>query len=174
VKGQVARRSAGVQGGERRIVRHQFPGLGVQPVDHDLVDALVADEQPLAGRVERHEVGVRPLLGRPRPGALVLAQVGGRLEPPIRVDRQNGHRTVLVVGDEQVAASRVGTEVAGLAAVGALPAEERQIARVLVDLVRRDRPWPLAFEDPALADGEQEALSRIERQEGRIDVRDRM
>ncbi len=120
VEGEVPRGGAGVELPERRVVGDELPVRRVEPVGHHLVDALVVDEQPLTGRVQRREVGVGALLGRARTRAVVLDEVGHGAEPPVLADREDRHVAVLVVGDEQEAAGRIGAEVARVAADGRL------------------------------------------------------
>ena len=169
MKTQVARGGAGVQSGERRIGRHEFPGLGIESVDDQLVDAFVVDDHALPGRIERHVVRVRALLGRTWPRALVLAQIGHRRQLAVIVDRQDGHAAVLVVGDDQPASAGIGGQMARLAAAGRLAAELGQVAAGRVDGVGHDLP---AVEAAALADGEQETPAWIAGQKRRIDFGD--
>ena len=77
-----------------------------------------------------------------------------------------------MVDHDQVAAGRVGRQVARLAAVGGLAAQEAQLAAVLVDGVRGDLAVALAGELAVLVDGEEEPLARIERQERGVAVLD--
>ena len=132
VKAQVARRGAGVDAAERRIVGHQLASASVEPVAHDLVDAFVVDQDALAGRVERDEVRVRAFLGRPGPRALVLQQVGARSESTVGVDWEDRDAAVLVIGDDHPLAARVDAQVARLAAARLL-AIDRATARRSLD-----------------------------------------
>src|SRR5262249_6427813 len=131
MEAQVARRGAGVQSAERRVGRLEV--AITQAIADDLVDALVAHQQALAGGIEGHEVGVWPGLRWPRTGALVLAKLSHRAEPTLSIDGQDGDAAVLMVGDDEPFAARVRAQVAGLTAAGRLVAQLSEHTRLRID-----------------------------------------
>ena len=168
MEGQVAWRRPRVKCAEWRLVGYQLARVRVELIDHHLVDALVCDEDMSARQIEGDVVRVRPFLGRPRPRAVVLDEVGRGAKPPLGVDRQDDNTAVLMIGDKHPASSRIAAQVAGLAAEAGLPTQLGQTAVRPVDL-ERDRP--AAVEAHTLADGEQEPALWVEGQERRIDLR---
>jgi len=63
----MARRRTRVQRPERRLVGDELAGVGVEPINHDLIDAFVGDQNASAKRVKVHPMGVRTALRRARP-----------------------------------------------------------------------------------------------------------
>src|SRR5215813_14122039 len=104
-------------------------------------------------------------LCRTWPGAVVLRQIAQRAEPAVAVDRHQCDAAVFVVGHQQPAAGRVGTQVAWLAATRLLPTQPVQRPAGRVDAKRYDLA---AVQAVAFADCEQESLARIEGNKRRI------
>ena len=62
MKREVARAGAGRRDERRRIIGRQLAGVGIEAVDHDLVDAQVGAEGELVGLIDVDRMGVGALL----------------------------------------------------------------------------------------------------------------
>ena len=135
----VTRRRAGASGDVGRLAGDELAAGRIEPVDEDLVEPFVGDDDEAPGAIEGTVVGMRALLLRPvrARSAGQRGQIAERSERPIRVDRQDGQAAGGVVRHGEKAVRRIDGQVHAVLAAGRLPIQHAQPARRLVDPIRR-------------------------------------
>src|SRR5439155_16038511 len=105
----------------RWVVRLQRALVGIEPVDHHLVEPQVGDESVAIGGIEIDGMGVRSFLALLVDArAVMLHEARCLTQMPISANGQGAGAAAAVIGDQDMFALAIDDDVAGTGAAGGL------------------------------------------------------